>query len=153
MTTTSFADTLKELRNKAELTQSALCKKMGGFAQPLLCRYETGKATPGPNTRIALANALGVEVKDLNIPEKPVAEANGNGKTKPKAKRTARRKVAVEGKSASVRRRLKAQIPTAWTPEPMVAVSASTNKASVSVAGVTISGTADAVLAAVKRLL
>ncbi len=154
---TSFSDTLKELRGKAEMTQKALCDKMGGFAQPLLCRYETGKALPGPNTRIALAKALGVEIKDLNLPEKAITE-NGHNKTE---RRKAKQKAH---KVASIRRRLKATRVSRAVGRPSkastpVVVSASIdrnfaqNEATVLVNGVSLSGDADNVLAAVTKLL
>lgn len=138
--TTSFADSLRALRAKAELSQAALCEKAGKFSQPLLSKYESGKAMPSPKTAYRLAKALGVEVGELNVPAKAVAASNGHAKP------------------VSVRKRGPGRPRGSRSGAKSVATSASNGAAraaqvTATASGVSVSGPRAAVLAAIGKLL
>lgn len=61
---------LKHLRAVTGLTQQGLAQKIG-FSQQAIARWETGKATPDPDTLIKLAAVFNVSVDELLGSSKP----------------------------------------------------------------------------------
>lgn len=55
---------MKELREKAGLTQAEFAKKIGK-AQPTVSLWESGKAKPNISEAIIIASALGVTVEEI----------------------------------------------------------------------------------------
>ena len=59
---------IKACRKAAKMTQKELANKVG-CAEITIRQYEGGKNIPKADTRIALANALGVSYADLFVPD------------------------------------------------------------------------------------
>ena len=60
----SFADRLKELRNEAGITQSALAEKLG-IAMNTLSKWERGESQPNDESFISLCEYFGVPMTYL----------------------------------------------------------------------------------------
>ncbi len=60
----SFCDNFKKLRKQASLSQAALAQRLG-LSQQAVAKWESGRATPDPDTLILLAEAFGVSVDAL----------------------------------------------------------------------------------------
>src|SRR4051812_498736 len=79
----TLGDKLKELRDRAGLTQTALAEK-SGLSLGVIHDYEQGKREPALRSAVKLAGALGVSVEVLaecvkgEPPERP---KRGEGKT------------------------------------------------------------------------
>jgi transcriptional regulator with XRE-family HTH domain len=67
---------LKELRDRANLTQEALARK-ADVGTDAVRNWEKGRRTPGLDMAVKLADALGVSLDDLvgRTPPPPPAEA------------------------------------------------------------------------------
>lgn len=66
-----FPTRLKQLRKEKQMTQQKLSILLGVHINSIK-RWETGKRFPGPGEIQALAQALGVRIKDLfDFPEHP----------------------------------------------------------------------------------
>lgn len=70
-----FPSKLARLRAKADMTQKDLAKA-SGISVPQIGRYETGLSKPRMNALIKLANALNVEVSDLQNAENEPASVS-----------------------------------------------------------------------------
>lgn len=55
---------LKEMREKAGLTQTEMAKRLGVY-QSMVARWELGQGEPGVSLVMLLADALGVSVETL----------------------------------------------------------------------------------------
>ncbi|HEY7059833.1 MAG TPA: helix-turn-helix transcriptional regulator [Chloroflexota bacterium] len=64
----ALAENLRNLRAARYLSQSELAAK-AGVSKPTIARLERGDYFPHPRTIRALAEALGVEPKELATPE------------------------------------------------------------------------------------
>ena len=67
-----FGKRIKDKRNELDMTQRQLAEK-SGTALRSIQDYESEKRTPKIDTRIALANALGVSYADLFMDQTPVS--------------------------------------------------------------------------------
>lgn len=86
-----FPARLKELRNKAGLTQAQLAK-LAGMSQQAITDWENGKREPGWAAVVALAAALGVDCAAFL--EEPAAPDEGEEEAPPPPKRGRPRKDA-----------------------------------------------------------
>lgn len=78
--TSNLPARLRELRERAGLTQRELAER-AGVPQRSVSNYEQGLAEPGLGAAIRLARALDVTVEELTEePENPDAEAPGRGR-------------------------------------------------------------------------
>lgn len=60
----SFSDNFKRLRKQAGLSQAALAQMLG-FSQQAVAKWESGRATPDPDTLALLAEAFSVSLDAL----------------------------------------------------------------------------------------
>lgn len=65
--------TLKELRKRGHLTQEALAKA-ANIPQESISRFENGRRKPGPKSLAALAGALGVDPRQIQITREQQAD-------------------------------------------------------------------------------
>ena len=80
-----FGPRLKELREKAGLTQKEVGEKVG-VSTNTVARLERGENTPSWPTVVALAQALGVSCEDfMKEPEPQPTEKAGPGRPKKEA--------------------------------------------------------------------
>lgn len=76
---------LKELRTNAKMSQKELAKKLF-MSQQAVAKWETGAATPNPETLVKIAEIFGVTV-DLLLSDSPISifsDTSGSGLTPPK---------------------------------------------------------------------
>ena len=76
---------LKELRTNAKMSQKELAKKLF-MSQQAVAKWETGAATPNPETLVKIAEIFGVTV-DLLLSDTPISifgDTSGSGFATPK---------------------------------------------------------------------